>query len=194
MQHRILTVDDDSDARLAVQRILERQQMHVTPAESAEDGLSALSSSHFDLVITDFRMRWKTGLDLVREARDRGIGVPFILLTAETDLAIRHMAAELGVMTVLNKSVRRQFLLDHIGQVLSTGGSLRHNSDLDCMEGCWPDAWRARNHKENCSPSGSYSSGPSNWTAVIRLPVTAYANRERSSVDRHNTTAQIRVR
>src|SRR5262249_44058880 len=54
---------------------------------------------------------------------------------------------------------------------LSTGGSLRHNSDLDCMEGCWPDAWRARNHKENCSPSGSYSSGPSNWTAVIRLPV-----------------------
>ena len=101
MQHRILTVDDDSDARLAVQRILERQQMHVTPAESAEDGLSALSSSHFDLVITDFRMRWKTGLDLVRETRERGIGVPFILLTAETDLAIRNVAAELGVMAVL---------------------------------------------------------------------------------------------
>jgi CheY-like chemotaxis protein len=96
MQHRILTVDDDSDARLAVQRILERQQMHVATAESAEDGLSALSSSNFDLVITDFRMRWKTGLDLVRETRDRGIGVPFILLTAETDLAIRNMAAELG--------------------------------------------------------------------------------------------------
>ena len=155
MQHRILTVDDDSDARLAVQRILERQQMHVTPAESAEDGLSALSSSHFDLVITDFRMRWKTGLDLVRETRDRGIGVPFILLTAETDLTIRNMAADLGVMAVLNKPVRRQFLLDHVGQVLSTEGSLRHNSDPRLYGGMLPDAWRARNHKENCVRAGA---------------------------------------
>jgi FixJ family two-component response regulator len=74
-------------------------------------------------------MRWKTGLDLVRETRERGIGVPFILLTAETDLAIRNVAAELRVMAVLNKPVRRQFLLDHVRQVLSTEGSLRHNSD-----------------------------------------------------------------
>jgi hypothetical protein len=37
--------------------------MHVTPAESAEDGLAALSGAHFDLVITDFRIQ-KTGLDL----------------------------------------------------------------------------------------------------------------------------------
>ena len=50
MQHRILTVDDDSEARLAVQAILERQQMLVTLAESAEDGLAALSGAHFDLV------------------------------------------------------------------------------------------------------------------------------------------------
>jgi DNA-binding NtrC family response regulator len=64
MQHRILTVDDDSEARLAVQAILERQQILVTLAESAEDGLAALSGAHFDLVITDFRMKQKTGLDL----------------------------------------------------------------------------------------------------------------------------------
>ena len=59
MHPRILTIDDDGEARLAVQAVLERQQMHVTPAKNAEDGLRALSRAYFDLVITDFRMGHK---------------------------------------------------------------------------------------------------------------------------------------
>jgi DNA-binding NtrC family response regulator len=54
LQPRILTIDD-GEARRAVQAILEREQMHVTPAKSAEDGVDALCSAYFDLVITDFR-------------------------------------------------------------------------------------------------------------------------------------------
>jgi two-component system C4-dicarboxylate transport response regulator DctD len=136
MQHRILTVDDDSEARLAVQAILERQQMLVTPAESAEDGLAALRGAHFDLVITDFRMKQKTGLDLIREARTYGLGIPFILMTAESDLAIRNLAAELGVIVVLNKPIRKQLLLDHVGQALSTHGSLGNNSHAESHMRC----------------------------------------------------------
>jgi len=136
MQHRILTVDDDSNARLAVQAILERQQMHVTPVESAEDGLSALSSAYFDLVITDFRMKQKTGLDLIKEARSHGLGVPFILVTAESDLTVRNQAAELGVMAILNKPIRKQLLLDHVGQALSTHGSLSNSSHAESPVRC----------------------------------------------------------
>ena len=119
MQPRILTVDDDGEARLAVQAILEREQMHVTPVESAEDGLDALSRAYFDLVITDFRMTHKTGLDLVQEARGHGVSIPFILLTAEIDREIRNMAANIGVAAVLDKPVRKRLLLDHVGQALS---------------------------------------------------------------------------
>ncbi|HLH30522.1 MAG TPA: response regulator [Terriglobia bacterium] len=128
MQQRILAVDDDNDARLAVQTILERERMHVTPATSAEDGLCALSSAHFDLVITDFRMKLKTGLDLVRETRDHGVGVPFILLTGDNDAAIRIFAAELGVMAVLKKPVRKRLLLDHVDLALSIYRPQGHGS------------------------------------------------------------------
>jgi two-component system sporulation sensor kinase A len=120
LQPRILTVDDDSEARLAVQAILERERMHVTPADSAEDGLDALSRAYFDLVITDFRMAHKTGLDLIQETRDHGVGVPFILLTAEADLAIRKKAADMGVAATLSKPVRRRLLLDQVDRALST--------------------------------------------------------------------------
>jgi two-component system C4-dicarboxylate transport response regulator DctD len=136
MQQRILTVDDDTDARLAVQTILERERLHVTPAMSAEDGLFALSSAHFDLVITDFRMRQKTGLDLIKETRDHGVGVPFILLTAEDDAAIRNLAAELGVMAVLKKPIRKQLLLDHVGQALSIYHPLGHGSFTESHARC----------------------------------------------------------
>jgi FixJ family two-component response regulator len=57
---------------------------------------------------------------LVQETREHGVGVPFILLTAETSLAIRQRAADMGVVAVLNKPVRKHRLLDHVGQALST--------------------------------------------------------------------------
>jgi DNA-binding NtrC family response regulator len=39
--------------------------MHVTSAESAEDGLAALSGARFDLVITDFRMKQETHMGIL---------------------------------------------------------------------------------------------------------------------------------
>ena len=118
---RILAVDDDIEARLAVQLVLERQHMYVMLAESGEEGLNALSRAHFDLVITDLHMRPKNGLDLVQETRGHGIGVPFILLTAGSDLAICRVAAKMGVVAVLDKPVRKELLLSHVGEAISSG-------------------------------------------------------------------------
>jgi DNA-binding NtrC family response regulator len=116
---RILTIDDNLEARLAVQGVLEREHMHVTPADSAEDGLDALSRTHFDLVITDLQMRQKSGLDVIQETHNHGIGVPFILLTASADVAIRRVAEHMGVVAVLDKPVRKELLLSQVGQALS---------------------------------------------------------------------------
>jgi DNA-binding NtrC family response regulator len=119
LQPRILAVDDSNETRMAVQAILERQQMQVMLAESVDDGLGALSQAYFDLVITDFRMPRKSGLDLVQETRDHGVNVPFILLTADADPVIRKMAVDIGVAAVLKKPIRKQTLLDHVGRALS---------------------------------------------------------------------------
>jgi DNA-binding NtrC family response regulator len=116
---RILEIDDNLEARLAVQWVLEREHMHVTVADSAEDGLDVLSRAHFDLVITDLRMKNKSGLDVVQETRSHGIRTPFILMTANADLAIRRVAENMGVLAVLDKPVRRQLLLSHVSEALS---------------------------------------------------------------------------
>src|SRR5215467_13863922 len=132
---RILTVDDNPDARIAVQGVLQREHMHVMQAENAEDGLNAISRAHFDLVITDLRMKQKSGLDLVLETREHGVRVPFILLTAEADLAIRKVAAEMGVVAVLDKPVRKRILLDHVSHALSNS-KLRDIASNDLHQRC----------------------------------------------------------
>jgi len=119
VQPRILTVDDNREALLALQGILEREHMHVTPADNAEDGLDALSRAYFDLVITDFRMPRKSGLDLIMETRSHGVWVPFVLLTADADHTIHKRAKDIGFVAVLNKPVRKQSLLNQVSRVVS---------------------------------------------------------------------------
>ena len=84
---KILVVDDDDVDRMAVRRALKASGLEasVTEAEDAASALTRLSKEHFDCTLLDYRMPGSDGLDVVRQARDKGILVPFIMLTGFGD-------------------------------------------------------------------------------------------------------------
>jgi signal transduction histidine kinase/DNA-binding response OmpR family regulator len=84
---KILVVDDDDVDRMAVRRALKASGLDatVTEAEDAQTALARLSKEHFDCTLLDYRMPGNDGLDVVRLARDKGILVPFIMLTGFGD-------------------------------------------------------------------------------------------------------------
>ena len=84
---KILVVDDDDVDRMAVRRALKSSGLEasVTEAEDAESALRRLGREHFDCTLLDYRMPGSDGLDVVRAARERGILVPFIMLTGFGD-------------------------------------------------------------------------------------------------------------
>jgi signal transduction histidine kinase len=84
---KILVVDDDDVDRMAVRRALKASGLEatVTEAEDAAGALAKLSREHFDCTLLDYRMPGSDGLDVVRAARERGILVPFIMLTGFGD-------------------------------------------------------------------------------------------------------------
>jgi signal transduction histidine kinase len=84
---KILVVDDDDVDRMAVRRALKASGLEasVTEAENAESALARLAKEHFDCTLLDYRMPGSDGLDVVRLARDKGILVPFIMLTGFGD-------------------------------------------------------------------------------------------------------------
>jgi signal transduction histidine kinase len=84
---RILVVDDDDVDRMAVKRALKSTGLDatVTEAENAEAALRMLEKQAFDCALLDYRMPGIDGLDVVRRARERGLLVPFIMLTGFGD-------------------------------------------------------------------------------------------------------------
>jgi signal transduction histidine kinase/DNA-binding response OmpR family regulator len=84
---KILVVDDDDVDRMAVRRALKLSGLEatVTEAEDADGALKRLAREHFDCTLLDYRMPGSDGLDVVRAARERGILVPFIMLTGFGD-------------------------------------------------------------------------------------------------------------
>lgn len=84
---KILVVDDDDVDRMAVRRALKASGLEasVTEADDAQSALARLAKEHFDCTLLDYRMPGSDGLDVVRLARDKGILVPFIMLTGFGD-------------------------------------------------------------------------------------------------------------
>ena len=84
---RILIVDDDDVDRMAVKRALKSTGLEatVTEAENAEAALAMLDKQVFDCTLLDYRMPGSDGLDVVRRAREKGLLVPFIMLTGFGD-------------------------------------------------------------------------------------------------------------
>jgi CheY-like chemotaxis protein len=115
---RILVADDDQTCRTSIQKVLEREGHKVWTAESVDSALEALSIEHFDLVVCDYRMPGKTGIDLLIELKRRRECVPVLVISANVDDFVDDAMLQLGAMELLKKPVRRQELIDRTAKVV----------------------------------------------------------------------------
>ena len=94
----ILLIDDDPNDRLLIIRELEREfgDLQVTEVTNAID-LETMSSDGFDLVITDYQLRWTTGLKIIRGIKSRSPECPVIMFTntGNEEVAVEAMKAGL---------------------------------------------------------------------------------------------------
>jgi DNA-binding NtrC family response regulator len=86
-QRRILLVEDDEDTRQLLAVALEAQAYDVTQAGDAEEGLEALRTARFDMILTDYDLPGKTGAAMLREAGDLRLvhGAATLVVTAHPD-------------------------------------------------------------------------------------------------------------
>jgi DNA-binding NtrC family response regulator len=116
---RILIIDDDPCCRDSVMTVLIRAGHCVDGVEGVDQALKALDYSPADLVVSDYRMPNKTGLDLLKALRNKETAPKVLLLTAHVDAVTEETAIALGAAAVVRKPVRRQELIDHVVNALS---------------------------------------------------------------------------
>jgi len=95
---RILAIDDTKSLRDLLAATLRQAGHDVVEAADGKEGLDQLDAHRPDIVISDLNMPNCDGIEFTREARKRtsGESVPIIILTTESDPAVKAEGRKAG--------------------------------------------------------------------------------------------------
>jgi len=114
MEPRILLVEDDPGLRLTLSHRLHSEGYEVQTAVDGEEGLAQASSGAYDLVILDIMLPRKSGFDVCRDLRQRGVATPVLMLTARHQVVDRVVGLKLGADDYLAKPFEMAELLARV--------------------------------------------------------------------------------
>lgn len=108
---RILLAEDDHEMRRFLALVLRREGYEVVEAQTGAELLEVLADQlvrpamrpPLDLVISDLRMPFLTGMSILRWLKSAAWATPFILMTAFGSEAVRQRAIEFGAAAVFDK-------------------------------------------------------------------------------------------
>jgi two-component system nitrogen regulation response regulator GlnG len=96
-------VDDDQAIRWVLEKALARAGVNTRSFTQASDVLDALETERPSALVSDIRMPGGSGLDLLRQIKERHAGLPVIVMTAFADLDSTVSAFQGGAFDYLAK-------------------------------------------------------------------------------------------
>lgn len=115
---RILLVEDDRKAARLLARGLQEEGFVVDVVHSAEDGEEESYAVDYDMIVLDWMLPGKQGIDLCRDLRARAIQTPILMLTARDATADRVVGLNTGADDYLTKPFEFEELLARIRALL----------------------------------------------------------------------------
>jgi two-component system, OmpR family, manganese sensing response regulator len=115
---RILLVDDETELTDPLTRILTREGYSVDTAYDGSNGRELAQSSNYDLLILDWMLPGKTGLEICQEIRNQGKTTPVLFLTAKDTLDDRVQGLDAGADDYLVKPFELRELLARVRALL----------------------------------------------------------------------------
>jgi two-component system response regulator FixJ len=112
-------IDDDEAMRQSLAFLLEAAGMEVQTYESAVAFLEVAPAVKAGCVITDVRMPGLSGVELLRQLRERKLGIPVIVITGHGDVPLAVEAMKIGAMDFLEKPFDDEALLASVRSALN---------------------------------------------------------------------------
>ena len=119
----ILIVDDDASTRIALERVLNYHGYVVRVFDNPARFIESIDPSygHAHCAILDMRMQGLRGLDVQRALIERGVQLPVIFLSGESEMTEVISALKHGAADFLLKPVDTDELLNAISRALASG-------------------------------------------------------------------------
>ena len=103
---RVLLIDDNPDDRALVERELRLriEQVEVRHISDAAALSEALDAGGFDVAVTDYRLRWTVGTEVLREVKRRHPQVPVVMFTGSGNEEVAVEAMKEGLDDYITKT------------------------------------------------------------------------------------------
>ncbi len=119
LQGRILVIDDEEDIRESLDALLTLEGYAVDLAPNGAEGLRRLESREYDLVLLDLMMPDRSGMDVLRDIRERDRQIPVFMVTAFGSIDAAVEALKCGADDFIQKPWKNEQLLVEISQVIA---------------------------------------------------------------------------
>ncbi|MGE3609817.1 MAG: response regulator [Bacteriovoracaceae bacterium] len=125
MNADILVIDDEADIRDLLKSMLTDESYVVETAASAEEALQYLTSDCPPLILCDYRMPGKNGLEFVTEVRNLGIKCAIVMITANDEKETIIQAMRLGTNDFVVKPFKADQLIPLVADWVNLGKRLQ---------------------------------------------------------------------
>ena len=107
---RLLYIEDDPGLARLVQKRLVRQGYEVDLAVDGRDGISMLQAGSYDLLLIDYMLPLKNGLEIIRELKDQEMLPPFVMVTGGGNEQVAVEVMKLGLADYIVKDTEGRYL------------------------------------------------------------------------------------
>ena len=108
---RLLLIEDEARMAQALCEILRLEKYEVDHYANGIDGLAAIESNIYDIVILDVMLPGMNGYEIAKTARSKGIATPILMLTAKAELDDKVTGLDSGADDYLTKPFMTKELL-----------------------------------------------------------------------------------
>ena len=126
----VLIIDDEASIRESLQTLLEMEGYVVETAGTGEEGLSRMAEQPMDLVLLDYALPERNGMEVLRDIRDRDPLLPVIMITAYGTVENAVAAMQAGASNFVQKPWDNEKLLADVRAVVGRKRAEEENVQL----------------------------------------------------------------
>lgn len=127
---KILLIDDEASIRQTLKEILEYEKYQVEEVANGADGLKKIENEHYDLVLCDIKMPKMDGMELLNAVYEKGIEIPFIMISAHGTIDNAVEATKKGAFDFISKPPDLNRLLVSVRNALDKSSLLAETKTL----------------------------------------------------------------
>jgi DNA-binding response OmpR family regulator len=111
---KLLVVDDEVDVQEFAKRFFEKRDVAVVTTGDGVDAMALVESERPDIILLDVHMEKISGVEVLRQLRDKGDQTKVIMVTGVEDEQTIEEAKSLGVLNYIHKPL----VLDELEKIV----------------------------------------------------------------------------